>query len=94
MDSFVSVGNWEVVGSSDVDGLNNGKSIDVCTSEADGNCDCKGRKETSNNITSLNLEKPPPEIISSFEEIVYVLPKPFPYKSCSMIVYLKHKVFS
>ena len=93
----MNIGDWEVVGSSDVDGLNDGKSVDVGTSETDGDSDCKGRNRTSNNIVSLNPEKPPPEISSPLEEIVYVPAKPCPYKEHSTILYfpfVKHKVLS
>ena len=85
-----------MVGSSDVDGLNDGKSVDVGTSEADGDSDCKGRNGTSNDITSSDPEKPPPEISSPFEKIVYVPLKPL-NESRSTILYLpfvKQKVLS
>jgi len=86
-----------VVGSSDVDGLNDGKSVDVGTSEAEGDSDCKGRNGTSNNIVSSDPEKLPPEIRSPLEEIVYVPSKPSPNESCSTILYfpfVKQKVLS
>ena len=77
--------------------MDDGKNVDVGMSEADGDSDCKGRSGTSNNITSSDPEKPPPEISSLLEEIVYVPSKPIPYKERSTLLYLpfvKQKVLS